>query len=200
MSIKLDIPAGDFAGYIFDLDGTLVNSMPVHYHAWDETMRSAGMPGSLNEDFFYSLGGVPTTCVAEIIGKHYDLSIDPHAIAAQKEKLYLAKLTALEHIAPVVEFARRVAKTHPVAIATGGGPEIAYPTLDAAGLRDLFSIVVTPRDVPPGRGKPEPDMFLEAARRMGVPPEKCLVFEDAEPGIRGALAAGMKFVRVPSRQ
>ncbi|WP_232767368.1 HAD family hydrolase [Geminisphaera colitermitum] len=199
MSIQFDIPDADFAGYIFDLDGTLVNSMPVHYLAWNEAMRSAGMPGSLNEDFFYSLGGISTTGVAEIFSKHYGLSIDPHSVAKQKEKLYLDKLDALEHIAPVVEFARKVAKTHPVAIATGGGPEIAYPALDAAGLRDLFSIVVTPLDVPPGRGKPAPDIFLEAARRMGVPPEKCLVFEDAEPGIRGAIAAGMQFVRVPSR-
>lgn len=91
--------------------------------------------------------------MAEIFSKHYGLSIDPHSVAKQKEKLYLDKLDALEHIAPVVEFARKVAKTHPVAIATGGGPEIAYPALDAAGLRDLFSIVVTPLDVPPGRGK-----------------------------------------------
>ncbi|RRJ97156.1 HAD family hydrolase [Opitutaceae bacterium TAV4] len=197
--MQFDIPAADFAGYIFDLDGTLVNSMPVHYLAWNEAMRSAGMPGSLNEDFFYSLGGISTTGVAEIFSKHYGLSIDPHSVAKKKEKLYLDKLDALEHIAPVVEFARKVAKTHPVAIATGGGPEIAYPALDAAGLRDLFSIVVTPLDVPPGRGKPAPDIFLEAARRMGVPPEKCLVFEDAEPGIRGAIAAGMQFVRVPSR-
>lgn len=200
MSIQLDIPNGDFAGYIFDLDGTLVDSMPVHYLAWDEALRNAGMPGSLDEDFFYSLGGISTTGVAEIFGKHYGLDFDPHAVAKKKELLYLSKLSALRHITPVVEFARQAAKTHPVAIATGGGPEIAYPALDAARLRDLFPIVVTPVDVAPGRGKPEPDIFLEAARRMKVDPKKCLVFEDAEPGIRGAIAAGMQVVRVTSRR
>ncbi len=87
-----------------------------------------------------------------------------------------------------------------MAIATGGTPDVAFPSLKAAGLDDLFKIVVTPLDVAPGRGKPHPDMFLEAARRIGVPPEKCLVFEDAEPGMRAALAAGMQVVRVPSRR
>ncbi|EIP96536.1 haloacid dehalogenase superfamily protein, subfamily IA, variant 3 with third motif having DD or ED [Opitutaceae bacterium TAV1] len=197
--MKIDIPEGDFAGYIFDLDGTLVNSMPVHYLAWDEAMRGFGMPGTLNEDLFYSLSGVSTVQVAEILGKHYQLDLDRETVASRKEALYLDRLDKLEHIAPVVDFARCISKTRPVAIATGGGPEIALPALDAAGLRDLFPIIVTPLDVAPGRGKPEPDIFIEAARRMGVPPGKCLVFEDGEPGIRGARAAGMQVVIVPSR-
>jgi HAD superfamily hydrolase (TIGR01509 family) len=74
------------------------------------------------------------------------------------------------------------------------------PALEVSGLRPLFDIVVTPLDVPEGRGKPAPDMFLLAARRMGVAPETCLVFEDAGPGIEAALAAGMQVVRVPSRR
>ena len=100
----------------------------------------------------------------------------------------------------MVAFARRVAKTHPVAVVTGGMPNVARRALQLTGLDTLFHIVVTPADVPPGRGKPAPDMFLVAARRMGVAPERCLVFEDAEPGIAGARAAGMQVVFVPSRQ
>jgi beta-phosphoglucomutase-like phosphatase (HAD superfamily) len=69
--MQLDIPAGEFAGYIFDLDGTLVDTMPLHYRAWDQAMREAGLPHRLDEDLFYSLGGVPTRKVAELIGKHY---------------------------------------------------------------------------------------------------------------------------------
>lgn len=197
--MQLDIPPGDFAGYIFDLDGTLINTMPLHYRAWDGAMRQHGLREALNEDFFYSLGGMPTVRVAELIGAHYRLAIDPLKVEHTKEALFLTMLDAVEHIAPVVEFARKVAKTHPVAIATGGQPEIALPALKAAGLDGLFRIVVTPSDVGPGRGKPEPDMFLLAAKKMGVPANRCLVFEDAEPGIRAALAAGMKVVRVPSR-
>jgi len=197
--MQLDIPAGDFAGYIFDLDGTLINTMPLHYRAWDSAMRHHGLGETLNEDLFYSLGGVPTVRVAELIGEHYGLVVDPLKVELTKEGFFLQMLDAVDHIAPVVEFARRVAKTHPVSIATGGMPEIALPALKATGLDDLFKIVVTPKDVAPGRGKPEPDMFLLAAEKMGVEPSKCLVFEDAEPGIRAALAAGMQVVRVPSR-
>ncbi len=197
--MQLDIPSGDFAGYIFDLDGTLINTMPLHYRAWDSAMRHHGLAEVLNEDLFYSLGGVPTVRVAELLGAHYGLTLDPREVETTKERMFLEKLEAVEHIAPVVEFARRVARTHPVAIATGGQPEVAIPALKAAGLQGLFKIVVTPRDVAPGRGKPAPDMFLLAAEKMGVPPSRCLVFEDAEPGICAALAAGMQVVRVPSR-
>jgi beta-phosphoglucomutase family hydrolase len=198
--MQLDIPEGNFAGYIFDLDGTLIDTMPLHYKAWDAAMKRHGLAETLDEDLFYSLGGVPTVRVAEVIGAHYGLKIDPLAVEHTKEAFFLEMLDAVPHIAPVVAFARRVAAIHPVAIATGGMPEIAIPALKATGLDDLFEIVVTPRDVAPGRGKPAPDMFLEAARRMGVPPEQCLVFEDAEPGVQAALAAGMKVVRVPSRR
>jgi beta-phosphoglucomutase-like phosphatase (HAD superfamily) len=197
--MQLDIPAGGFAGYIFDLDGTLIDTMPLHYRAWDAAMRHHGLGEVLSEDLFYSLGGVPTVRVAELMGLHYGLKLDPHAVEITKERLFLEKLDAVEHIKPVVEFARRVARTHPVSIATGGQPEVALPALKAAGLAGMFKIVVTPRDVAPGRGKPAPDMFLLAAEKMGVPANRCLVFEDAEPGVRAALAAGMQVVRVPSR-
>ena len=198
--MQLDIPAGDFAGYIFDLDGTLIDTMPLHYKAWDAAMRVHGLGETLDEDLFYSLGGVPTVRVAEVIGAHYGLKIAPLEVEHTKETLFLENLKDVAHIVPVVAFARRVAATHPVAIATGGMPEIAMPALKATGLDGLFKIVVTPKDVAPGRGKPEPDMFLLAARKMGVAPERCLVFEDAEPGIKAALAAGMQVVRVPSRR
>lgn len=197
--MQLDIPAGDFAGYIFDLDGTLVHTMPLHYLAWDAAMRHHGLAEALNEDLFYSLGGVPTVRVAELLGQHYGLKLNPEEVEVTKERLFLEKLDAVDHIAPVVEFARKAALTHPVAIATGGMPQVAAAALRAAGLSELFPIVVTPKDVAPGRGKPAPDMFLLAARKMGVRPEKCLVFEDAEPGVQAALAAGMQVVRVPSR-
>ena len=196
--MKLDIPAGDFAGYIFDLDGTLVDTMPLHYRAWDEAMRSVGLTCPLDEELFYSLGGVPTLKVAELIAAHYKLTIDPHAVFDHKETLFKALQKDAKLIEPVVAFARRVATTHPVSIASGGPRDIVRRSLELAGLAPLFKVVVTPEDVV--RGKPAPDMFLLAAKKMGVAPEKCLVFEDAEPGMRAAEAAGMKWVRVSSRR
>ena len=197
--MHLDIPQGEFAGFIFDLDGTLIDTMPLHYRAWDAALQAHGLTETLNEDLFYSFGGVPTVRVAELIGAHYGLKLDPVQVEHTKERMFLERLDKVTHVEPVVAFARRMALTHPVSIATGGMPEIAGPANAAAGLTDLFKIVVTPQDVAPGRGKPAPDMFLLAAAKMGVPAGRCLVFEDAEPGIQAALAAGMQVVRVPSR-
>jgi HAD superfamily hydrolase (TIGR01509 family) len=198
--MKLEIPAGEFAGYIFDLDGTLVDTMPLHYRAWDKAMRAVGLNAALDEELFYSLGGVPTKRVAELIAAHYGLTIDPHAVFDHKEALFVELQKDAKLIEPVVEIARRMSLTHPVSIASGGPRVIVRGMLELTGLASLFSYdrVITPEDVE--HGKPAPDMFLLAAKRMGVVPEKCLVFEDAEPGMRAAEAAGMKWVRVPSRK
>jgi len=197
--MTLDIPAGDFAAYIFDLDGTLVDSMPLHYRAWDAAMREFGLREKLDENLFYSLGGVNTQSVATTFGKRYGLTLDPEKVMRVKEALYLKLIPEIKRITPVADFAERAAKTRPVAIATGGLIDIAGPALKAASLDTIFKIVVTPADVAPGRGKPHPDMFELAARRCGADPKNCLAFEDAAPGIAAATAAGMKVVHVPSR-
>jgi len=193
--MKLAIPPGDFAGYIFDLDGTLIDSMPLHYRAWNEAMRRAGLPQELDEDFFYSLAGVPARRVTELFARRYGRRFGDARILREKEALFAALQADARLIKPTVEFARRVAATHPVAIASGGPRRVVRQSLEISGLRPLFPIVVTADDV--AHGKPAPDMFLLAARRMKVAPERCLVFEDAEPGIRAAKAAGMRWVRVP---
>jgi beta-phosphoglucomutase family hydrolase len=196
--MQLDIPAGDFSGYIFDLDGTLIDTMPLHYRAWDKAMRAAGLPHKLDEDFFYKLGGVPTRRVAELFGEHYGLKLDPDLVFHAKEALFAELQADAKLIEPVVAFARRMHATHPLAIASGGPRMIVERSLEITGLEHLFRAVVTADDVK--HGKPSPDMFLLAAKLLGVPAQDCLVFEDAEPGIKGALAAGMKVVRVPSRR
>ncbi len=196
--MKLDIPEGDFAGYIFDLDGTLIDTMPLHYRAWDSAMRSAGLQVTLDEELFYSLGGVPTRRVAELIAAHYGLTIDADRVFHEKEKLFMEIQKDARLIAPTVAFAREAAKTHPMAIASGGPRDIVRRSLALAGLTPLFKAVVTADDVV--HGKPAPDMFLLAAKLLGVEPTKCLVFEDATPGFKAAAAAGMQVVRVPSRK
>ncbi len=195
--MHLDIPAGDFAGYIFDLDGTLINTMPLHYRAWDLAMRDAGLPHALDEEYFYKLGGIPTRRVAEMFGEYYGLKLDADHVFHIKEAYFTAMQHEAKLIEPVVAIARAKHATHPLAIASGGPRKVVDRSLEVTGLAPLFRAVVTADDVV--HGKPSPDMFLLAARLLGVPPEKCLVFEDAEPGIQGAIAAGMKVVRVPSR-
>src|SRR3990170_8558539 len=141
--MKLDIPSGDFAAYIFDLDGTLIDTMPLHYRAWDAAMRSAGLKVALDEDLFYSLGGVPTVRVAELIGQHYGMTVDPQRIFHEKETLFLELQADARLIQPVAEFARQAAKTHPMAIASGGTRDVVKRSLELAGIDSLFQAVVT---------------------------------------------------------
>lgn len=195
--MKLHFPPGEFAGYIFDCDGTLVDTMPLHYRAWDKAMQRAGLKGSLSEELFYSLGGMPTRKVAQVFARHYGLTIDEDYVFHAKEELFLEMQAEMKVIKPVVEFARKMHGKVPLSVASGGPKVVVKKTLELMGLADLFPVVVTPEDVV--HGKPAPDMFLLAAKLMGVPPAQCLVFEDAKPGIDAAEAAGMKCVIVPSR-
>ena len=193
----LDIPAGEFAGYIFDLDGTLVDTMPLHYRAWNRAMQDAGLKQTLSEDLFYSLGGMPTLRVAAVFAEHYGLTVDVEQVFHVKEQYFTDMMAEMTYIEPVVEFARKMHGRFPLSVASGGPRVVVRHTLGLMKLADLFPVVITPEDV--AHGKPAPDMFLLAAQRMGVPPASCLVFEDAEPGIQAAEAAGMKWVHVTSR-
>lgn len=193
--MQLDIPSGDFAGYIFDLDGTLVNTMPLHYAAWRDTLREFGLDRELDVDLFYSLGGVPAMQVADIFNRHHGTAYDAIAVREVKERRFTALLPSAPLIDAVVDFARRVAATRPVSVASGGPRDVVLETLASRGLLPLFPVVVAADDVT--HGKPAPDTFLLAAERMGVPAAECLVFEDAELGIQAAEAAGMRWVRVP---
>jgi HAD superfamily hydrolase (TIGR01509 family) len=195
--MKLIIPPGDFAGYIFDCDGTLVDTMPLHFRAWGEAMKRAGLQQELSEELFYSLGGMPTRKVAAVLAEHYRLAIDVDRVFHEKEALFLEMQAEMKVIKPVVDFARKLHGRAPLSVASGGPRPVVVKTLELMGIAGLFPVVVTPEDV--AHGKPAPDMFLLAAQRMGVAPERCLVFEDAEPGVQAAVAAGMQFVRVPSR-
>jgi HAD superfamily hydrolase (TIGR01509 family) len=176
-----------YKGYIFDCDGTLAHSMPVHYAAWRQTAEENGL--SMSEELFYDLGGVPTTKIVEILNENFGVHLDPETAARRKEALYLEKMRDMQPIPEVVTFARKVAGFAKVSVASGGYLPVVLKTLDAIGFKDFFGIVVTTEQVL--RGKPFPDMFLEAARRMNVTPAECLVLEDSPAGIEAAKAAGM---------
>ncbi|MBP6704772.1 MAG: HAD family phosphatase, partial [Vicinamibacteria bacterium] len=196
--MKLHIPAGEFLGYIFDCDGTLVDTMPLHFRAWSQALQRAGLREELDEELFYSLGGTPTRKVAQLLAKHYGLVIDVERVFHHKEERFLEMQAEMKVIKPVVDFARALHGRAPMSVASGGPKPVVMKTLELMGLDQLFPVVVTPEDVT--HGKPSPDMFLLAAQLMGVPPERCLVFEDAGPGFEAATAAGMQYVVVESRK
>lgn len=196
--MELNIPPGPFAGYIFDLDGTLVDTMPLHYRAWRDALREQGLNRDLDEGLFYSLGGMPALQVAEVFRAHYGAKFDLVRTREAKETLFEAMLPGAPLIKEVVDFARDVAQRAPVSVASGGPRAVVLRTLKVHGLDALFRVVVAADDV--RHGKPAPDSFLLAAERMNVAPARCLVFEDAAPGFAAAHAAGMQVVRIPSRR
>src|SRR5580704_13336520 len=178
-----------YKGYIFDCDGTVAHSMPIHYAAWRQTAEENGI--LMTEELFYSLGGVPTTRIVEILNEKFGTNLGPEQVARRKEAVYLENMGNMQPIEEVAAFARKVAKFAKVSIASGGYLPVVLETLEAIGFKDFFPVVVTTEQV--SRGKPFPDMFLEAAKRMGVPPTECLVLEDSPAGIDAAKAAGMDY-------
>lgn len=194
---SLNIPQEGYKAVVFDLDGTLVDSMPTHFKAWREALIKAGAPKDVfPEDVFYAMGGRPTKdIVVEINGEH-GLNLDPEFVALAKREAFLNNLDSLELIDDVVDFARAMRGKMPLGIATGGGRVVVEKTLQAVGISDLFDEVVTANDVK--CGKPAPDVFLEAASRLGVDAAECLAFEDAPAGMMAAQSAGMTVVSVPA--
>jgi beta-phosphoglucomutase family hydrolase len=182
----------ELRGLIFDCDGTLVDTMPAHLEAWLETLGAFGL--SLDEDRFYAMGGWPTKTVAKTLFDEAGMPIDVDEITLHKESLYLKRLADVTLIEPIVSIAREYRGKIPMAVATGATRNVCQRTLDLVGIRDWFDTLVTADDVP--KHKPEPDIFLEAARRIGVAPANCRVYEDADPGIEAAKRAGMEYVDV----
>ena len=190
----LEIPDQPFEVYIFDNDGTLALSMGLHFEAWIAAYKQHGATFTLTRDYAQSLAGVCMLETVRRVNDRFQESLDPESVVAAQEAYYRDNLHRVPPNRLVVDFAKRVAQTHPVSVASGGVWETVTKTLEAIGLRELFDIVVTQDQVE--RSKPAPDLFLEAARRMGVEPSKCLVFEDGQLGMQAAAAAGMHAVLV----
>jgi beta-phosphoglucomutase family hydrolase len=182
-------------GFIFDLDGTLVDTMPTHFRAWTAIANRHGL--TFPEDRFYSLGGVPTTKIAGLLISEAGLTLDPVAVAREKEQAYYDSLVdgaAVQPIDVVLELARRHRGEGPMAVASGSVRRLVERTLALMGIADWFAATVAAEDTV--RHKPEPDVFLEAARRIGVDPARCLVYEDTDIGLEAARRAGMDAVDV----
>lgn len=192
----LNLPVDGFDAVIFDCDGTLVNSMPYHFEAWCEALTLFGAANIFKEDVFYAMGGRPTIDIVVELNAEYNLKLDPEAVAFAKRQAFLKKLDKIDLIDEVAQFAESLRGKKPMAIATGGTRLVIEKTLQAVGVSDLFDEVVTADDV--SVGKPAPDIFLKAAELLGVPPERCLVLEDAPAGVMAAQTAGMNVISVPA--
>ena len=188
---SIEIPA-HVRGLVFDCDGTIADTMPLHYEAWVAALKEHRV--EFPEAMFYELAGVPTARIIEILNERHGHAMPVQETADHKENLYQQLIPRVVPIEPVVMLVRRYAGRLPMAVATGATQAIVRKTLGSLGLVEFFQAIVTADDVK--HGKPAPDIFLESARRLGVPPESCYAFEDAELGLQAARAAGMVAVDI----
>lgn len=187
----LPIPP-DIRGLIFDCDGTIADTMPLHYVAWVAALQKQGH--EFSEALFYEMAGIPSKRIVEILNERHGWNLDAQALADFKESLYVEQLHKITPIEPVMQIVRDYAGKLPMAVATGGTRAIASKTLTSMGVIEYFQAIVTADDVE--HGKPAPDIFLEAARRISVPPQQCYAFEDGELGLQSARAAGMTAIDI----
>jgi len=191
--------ANKYDGFIFDCDGTLADTMPLHFQAWNETLAlKLGRPSDFTESMFYHFGGMPARQIIERLNRDYHYNLPVEQTAHDKEMRFVELLPGIGPVPEVIEVLNRLGPDAKVAVASGGLTEIVRETLRFLGLsvgpNEKIKFLVGSDQV--AHGKPSPDLFLHTAELLGVEPKRCLVFEDAEPGFLAAQAAGMDYIDV----
>jgi beta-phosphoglucomutase family hydrolase len=179
-------------GLIFDCDGTLADTMPLHWRAWQVITNKYKL--HFPQDRFYSLGGVPSKDILKMLAEEQGVTLDHIAAGHEKENNYLPYLSRVQPVEAVVEIAKANFGKIPMAVASGGTQPIITQVLEHLKIRHLFKAVVTSEMV--RRQKPAPDIFLEAARRIGVEPKFCRAYEDTDLGLQAIRSADMEAVDV----
>ena len=191
--MELKLPAGEFSAYLFDCDGTIADSMPLHYIAWKAVFDEWNC--EFPEDQFYSWGGRPVAEVIRAMNQMHGLHMPVEETRRRKEQMYMDRLADLKPVPGVLEHIEASYGRIPFAVVSGGTHDVVEASLRAINLLDRFETLVCVGDYK--KGKPDPEPFLLAAERLGIRPESCLVFEDGDAGVQAAEAAGMAVVRVP---
>jgi beta-phosphoglucomutase family hydrolase len=172
---------------IFDLDGTIADTMPVHFMAYKNILRDYGI--EFTPEIFATLAGIPAVGTIRKLNEMFGTSMDPEDIGHFKEREYEKIMHRMKPVEPVVELVKKYHGVLPMSVGTGGYRRLAWKSLEILGLKDYFEILVSGEDVE--HPKPHPETFLKCAERMGIAPEFCHVFEDGVLGIEAATAAGM---------
>jgi beta-phosphoglucomutase-like phosphatase (HAD superfamily) len=179
-------------GLIFDLDGTLADTMPIHYLAWKNAAARYGI--DFTPGLFMQLAGIPLYPTVEKLNHIFGKAIDPMEMGNIKEIEFEKNMNLTPEIKIVTDLVRTNHGTLPMAVGTGGSRRLSFKTLEIIGLRKYFDVLVSSEDV--SNFKPHPETFLKCAELMGVAPVDCEVFEDGILGIRAARSAGMMVVDV----
>jgi len=188
----LKIPTGHFRAFLFDCDGTIVDSMPLHYIAWNKALSEWNC--SLRKELFYAWGGMPIVEIIERLNKNLGLKMPVEEVSRRKEELYLEILPQLQAVPEVLECIQANHGKIPFAVVSGSTRDSVVASLSTLGLLERFEVLVCAGEYT--RSKPDPEAFLLAAEKLGVEPNSCLVFEDTEMGVQAAIAAGMAYVKV----
>jgi beta-phosphoglucomutase-like phosphatase (HAD superfamily) len=191
--VKLKLPHGSFQAYLFDCDGTIVDSMPLHYVAWKKALAEWNC--TFEEKLFYAWGGTPVAEIISSLNESQGLNMPVETVSTRKENLYLASLSQLTSVPEVVEHIDDQHGKIPFAVVSGSTRESVVASLTALNLLDKFDTLVCAGEYK--KSKPDPEAFLLAAAKLGVAPADCLVFEDTDLGIQAATAAGMASIKVP---
>ncbi len=191
--MKLKLPAGSFAAYLFVCDGTIADSMPLHYLAWKQALGEWNC--EFDEELFYAWGGMPVAEIISSLNARNGLNMPVETVSSRKESLYYTLLPQLKAVPEVLEHIEDRHGRIPFAVVSGSTRESVTASLASLNLLDRFDTLVCAGDYK--ESKPEPEGFLLAAARLGVAPRSCLVFEDTEMGIQAAKAARMASVKVP---
>ncbi|MBT3383821.1 MAG: HAD-IA family hydrolase [Prolixibacteraceae bacterium] len=172
---------------IFDLDGTLADTMPVHFMAYKNILAEYGI--NFTPELFATLAGIPAVGTIIKLNELFGTKMNPEEIGYLKEREYEKMMHKMKPIVPVVHLAKKYHGKLPMAIGTGGYKRLAWKTMEIIGLEKYFDILVSNEDVV--YSKPHPETFLKCAEQLGVDAEFCQVFEDGDLGIQAADAAGM---------
>ena len=191
--MQLKIPPGTFAAYLFDCDGTIADSMPLHYLAWKQALGEWNC--EFDEKLFYDWGGMPIVEIIARLNQQRGLNMPVETVAHRKESLYFELLPQLKAVPEVLEYIEAMHGQIPFAVVSGSTRDSVAASLTTLNLLDRFDTLVCAGDY--AKGKPDPEAFLLAASRLGVEPASCLVFEDTEMGIQAATSAGMASVKIP---
>ena len=190
--MRLELPPGTFKAYLFDCDGTVADSMPLHYVAWSRALSEWNC--EFSEELFYAWGGMPVAEIISTLNEQHRLQMPVESVARRKEELYFEILPQLKAVPEVLEHIEASHGRIPFAVVSGSTRDSVIASLEALNILDRFETLVCAGDY--RRSKPDPEPFLVAASRLGVAPEDCLVFEDTDMGIQAATAAGMASVKI----
>ena len=191
--MRLKLPPGSFNAYLFDCDGTIADSMPLHYVAWSKALSERNC--EFSEELFYAWGGMPVADIISTLNARHGLNMPNQQVATRKEQLYYEILPQLKAVPEVLEHIEARHGQIPLAVVSGSTRDSVTASLETLKILDRFDTLVCAGDY--RKSKPDPEPFLIAAERLRIAPADCLVFEDTDMGIQAATAAGMASVKIP---